>query len=480
VLIDVPSVVEAPYAYDAADELLTESVGSVATVTNTWSANGALATSTTPTGTKVYTTDLTDELISLTLEDGSLVGYTQDAQGNRTSRTVDGVVDATWAWDDLSSLPTRIGEYDAFGTLTTAWLADPTSSTGASLAQTSGGVSSWLLSDPFANTVAAVSTTGDTVSGTRTMDAFGVERSAATGALADAAVGFAGQYLDAATGLYDMRARDYDPSSGRFTATDPVQVPTGMPYVAGYSYAFNNPLMFTDVSGAWPDFGDLWTYAKGVASGTWEIALNTYALTSRDMSVGVTKRRAAIVQSFMLGVEDYGWGIQIDRTLNPVHQLLEAGDAWIQAMKAEDYEAAGRAAPSVVLAEANTCLVAYGGAKFVSAKLPVGAANTKLPGLMTSRAQLEAKFKHATDFGVTDARGAAGFDSFGAAVKSFVSDASTIRVTGTYRSNPAILNYNTASRLVVVQDMSGAFVSGWQMSPAQLANVIKNRSLGGG
>jgi RHS repeat-associated protein len=210
------------YTYDAADQLLTESVGSVATVANTWSANGALATSTTPTGTKVYTTDLTDELISLTLEDGSLVGYTQDAQGNRTSRTVDGVVDATWAWDDLSSLPTRIGEYDAFGTLTTAWLADPTSSTGASLA------------------------------GTRTMDAFGVERTPATGALADAAVGFAGQYLDAATGLYDMRARDYDPTSGRFTANDPVAIPTGMPYVAGYSYAFNNPLTLSDPSGLTP------------------------------------------------------------------------------------------------------------------------------------------------------------------------------------------------------------------------------------
>ena len=112
-------VTSALYTYEAADELLTKSVDGTATVTNTWSANGALATSTTALGTKTYTTDLTDELISLTLEDGSTVGYTQDAKGNRTSRTVDGALDATWAWDDLSSLPMRIGEYDNTGALTT-------------------------------------------------------------------------------------------------------------------------------------------------------------------------------------------------------------------------------------------------------------------------------------------------------------------------------------------------------------------------
>jgi hypothetical protein len=48
-----------------------------------------------------------------------------------------------------------------------------------------------------------------------------------------------------------MRARDYDPKSGRFSANDPVEVPMGMPYVAGYSYAFNNPLSGTDASGNW-------------------------------------------------------------------------------------------------------------------------------------------------------------------------------------------------------------------------------------
>ena len=245
------STVSTAYTYDAADELLSQSVAGVPTVTNTWTPNGALASSTTSNGTKTFTTDLTDELVSAVLENGSTVSYTHDTKGNRTSRTVGGVAEATWAWDDLTSLPVRTGEYDQTGALTTAWLPDPTSTTGAALAESVGGVSSWLLSDPFANITAAVSTTGSTGSGARSLNAFGATRAQATGSLAASAIGFAGQYLEAATGLYDMRARDYDPASGRFTANDPVAVPTGMPYVAGYSYAFNNPLTGTDASGNW-------------------------------------------------------------------------------------------------------------------------------------------------------------------------------------------------------------------------------------
>ena len=48
-----------------------------------------------------------------------------------------------------------------------------------------------------------------------------------------------------------MRARDYDPTIGRFTAEDPVAIPTGMPYTAGYAYTLDNPLTGTDPTGRW-------------------------------------------------------------------------------------------------------------------------------------------------------------------------------------------------------------------------------------
>jgi hypothetical protein len=54
------------------------------------------------------------------------------------------------------------------------------------------------------------------------------------------------------------------------------------------------------------------------------------------------------------------------------------------------------------------------------------------------------------------------------------------RIFGTYRCDPAILNYNANTAQVVVQGTDGTFISGWQMSPAQLQNVIEWGSLGGG
>jgi RHS repeat-associated protein len=59
---------------------------------------------------------------------------------------------------------------------------------------------------------------------------------------------FAGQYLDP-TGLYHMRARQYDPVTGRFTAIDPVPPVTGQPCSSTYAYARNNPIGLVDPTG---------------------------------------------------------------------------------------------------------------------------------------------------------------------------------------------------------------------------------------
>jgi hypothetical protein len=100
--------------------------------------------------------------------------------------------------------------------------------------------------------------------------------------------------------------------------------------------------------------------------------------------------------------------------------------------------------------------------------------------LTTSRSQIEAKFKHAEDFGVTEQRGKSGFEAFEQAVSRHVGDPSTMHIAGTYRGNPAILNYNPSNGLVVVQSPTGQFISGWHVSPAQATNILNLGKLGGG
>jgi hypothetical protein len=46
-----------------------------------------------------------------------------------------------------------------------------------------------------------------------------------------------------------MRARQYDPSTGRFLSPDPVAATAGDPYVASYVYVGDNPELRTDPSG---------------------------------------------------------------------------------------------------------------------------------------------------------------------------------------------------------------------------------------
>ncbi len=156
---------------------------------------------------------------------------------------------ATWAWDDITGLPTRIGEHSLTnGDQLTSWLPDVTSSQGTVMAETGGfNGDQWLLTDPFANTAAWAATNGQgSAFGTRSYDAFGANSTFwNTG---PSTFGYAGQYTDL---LVDMRARDYDPSTGQFTAADPVAQPVGMAYTNGYAYAFNNPLMHTDPTGLW-------------------------------------------------------------------------------------------------------------------------------------------------------------------------------------------------------------------------------------
>jgi RHS repeat-associated protein len=61
--------------------------------------------------------------------------------------------------------------------------------------------------------------------------------------------GFLGKPADPDTGLTDLGARQYDPSTGRFLSVDPILDPTSPAQLNGYTYATDNPITDTDPTG---------------------------------------------------------------------------------------------------------------------------------------------------------------------------------------------------------------------------------------
>ncbi len=91
--------------------------------------------------------------------------------------------------------------------------------------------------------------------------------------------------------------------------------------------------------------------------------------------------------------------------------------------------------------------------------------------------QLEKKWKHAVDFGITTTkRNASTLADFQRAIVSHLDDAATV-ANGTYQyvaGSKVFFNPNT--NLVVILDSAGNFVSGWKLVPGtpQFLNFINN------
>ncbi len=228
--------------YDKDDRPIGETTAGK-TTSYTYDANGALAKETGPEGTRTYKYGLDANLYSATLTDGRTLTYTYDESGNRTARAVNGATDAAWTWNTLGSLPSLTTETNGAGTTTHQWISDPLSDLGAPEADTTGTTPTWLLSD-FQGSVTDI-TAGNTLSASVTFDPFGKPLTGDT----KYPVGFHGQYQDQVSGLYDLRARDYNPASGRFTTPDPASAGPGTAFADTYHYGYNRPTVLNDPSG---------------------------------------------------------------------------------------------------------------------------------------------------------------------------------------------------------------------------------------
>jgi len=270
------------YSYDAAGRLLSEMVslgGAANTVTYSYDAVGNRATRHAGTTTTAYVYDANDRMTT-----AGPVTFAHDDNGNVTSRTFAGTTTA-YQYDALNrlrqvtagttvtsyrydALNQRVQRLTAAGT--TDFLVDAFDASGMSqvvlesdgagqpvasyvyagstpLSQHRAGTTSFRLTDGQASTRLMADTSG-TITDSFDYDAFGalVARDGTT----EVTSRFNGQEFDEASGLYHLRAREYDPLTGRFTGRDPFAGYLSDPVTLHpYLYSQNDPINKSDPSG---------------------------------------------------------------------------------------------------------------------------------------------------------------------------------------------------------------------------------------
>jgi len=150
----------------------------------------------------------------------------------RMSHTASGQT-TNYTWDVASGLPVVLQD----GTNTYVYGLDLISATD------SGGAQTYFLHDGLGSTTGLTDGSGN-VTATYTYDAFG--KSLSEPGTSANYWRFTGEQRDSDSSLYYLRARYYDPATGRFLSQDPV------PGGNLYAYVRNNPANLVDRNGALP------------------------------------------------------------------------------------------------------------------------------------------------------------------------------------------------------------------------------------
>jgi RHS repeat-associated protein len=229
------------YTYDAADQL-TQTTSGAQNTNYTYDQNG----DETQAGNRTFTYDLANRVINISDNGSTTASFSYDGNGNRLSKTAAGQT-INYLWDENQSLPQLAVEKNGASVLRSY-------SYGLSLISITGGTSTGYLHTDDLGSTAAITSQSGAIQWTYTYDPYGRARSQTKvdPTAADNTTGFTGQTLDNETGLYDLRARLYDPSTGRLLSTDPKPESPDGPALNDYGYAAEQPTTLADPSGMKP------------------------------------------------------------------------------------------------------------------------------------------------------------------------------------------------------------------------------------
>jgi RHS repeat-associated protein len=228
------------YSYNSLDQLT--STSGALSLQLSYDGRGNLITATSGTSSTSYTYDAADRLTGATLPGGTSVSYGYDAAGRQVSQTTGGSTTNS-LWDEQSGYGDVALETDGTGAVQASY----TLGGSQLLAQTRGSTTSYMLPDGQGSVRALASSAG-TLTDTYRYDAYGTLVSS-QGTTTNP-YRYDSQRLDALTNLYQLRARSYDPTTGRFVSRDTAGVDLSSPVELNrYSYAGDNPITMMDPSG---------------------------------------------------------------------------------------------------------------------------------------------------------------------------------------------------------------------------------------
>ncbi len=91
--------------------------------------------------------------------------------------------------------------------------------------------------------------------------------------------------------------------------------------------------------------------------------------------------------------------------------------------------------------------------------------------------QLQAKFKHAGDFGVQGNYSQASALKFKDAITNHISSKSTEAVKATYRGSDAVIFIDKSTQLGVITNPGGEFISGWKFTADKVGHLFSKGSI---
>jgi RHS repeat-associated protein len=231
------------YTYDVADELVTETEDQDEITSYAYDLNG----NETKAGDTHYAYNLENKLLSAKGA-GKPVSYTYTGDGLMASRSTPSE-STSYSWDTSSDLSELALETSSKGkkndTRAYTYGAGP-----IGIATSQGSYS--YHTDSLGSVVELSDSSARSLESYRYAafgDAYAPGNSDQSNGNFANPIRFTGQYLDTVSDLYNMRAREYEPETGRFLQVDPIEAGAGDSYTGSYVYVEDRPTVMTDPSG---------------------------------------------------------------------------------------------------------------------------------------------------------------------------------------------------------------------------------------